>query len=57
MNDSSVFRWSLCGVFLLFGEFYPKIKPLADIRKKVGEVWDNLRHGEKQPYDNASREL
>lgn len=57
MNDSSVFRWSLCGVFLLFGEFYPKIKPLADIRKKVGEVWDSLRHGEKQPYDNASREL
>ncbi|TEA24123.1 hypothetical protein DBR06_SOUSAS2610073, partial [Sousa chinensis] len=37
-------------------EFHSKIKPcgkaFTDVRKKVGKVWNNLRHGEKQPYNN-----
>lgn len=46
MNDFSVFKWSPCGFFLLYGEFYPKIKPhskaFVRVKKKtVGEVWSN----------------
>lgn len=56
-NDSSVFKGSPVGCCFLCCEFYPKVKSrgkaFADVRKKVGEGWNNLRHSEKQPYNNV----
>lgn len=60
-----VFCFSLArsGFFLFCSEFRPKIKStnpgisIGDVAKKLGEMWNNLSDGEKQPYNNKAAKL
>lgn len=51
------------GFFLFCSEFRPKIKStnpgisIGDVAKKLGEMWNNLSDGEKQPYNNKAAKL
>uniref|UniRef100_A0A803TS61 High mobility group box 3 n=1 Tax=Anolis carolinensis TaxID=28377 RepID=A0A803TS61_ANOCA len=51
------------GFFLFCSEFRPKIKStnpgisIGDVAKKLGEMWNNLSDGEKQPYNNKAGKL
>ncbi|CAK6446380.1 unnamed protein product [Pipistrellus nathusii] len=51
------------GFFLFCSEFRPKIKstnpgiPVGDVAKQLGEMWNNLSDGGKQPYDNKAAKL
>ncbi|XP_040179744.1 high mobility group protein B3 [Rana temporaria] len=51
------------GFFLFCSEFRPKIKStnpgisIGDIAKKLGEMWNNLSDGEKQPYNIKAGKL
>ncbi|KAE8584467.1 hypothetical protein XENTR_v10020975 [Xenopus tropicalis] len=51
------------GFFLFCSEFRPKIKStnpgisIGDVAKKLGEMWNNLNDGEKQPYNNKAAKL
>ncbi|KAJ6663308.1 hypothetical protein lerEdw1_010444 [Lerista edwardsae] len=51
------------GFFLFCSEFRPKIKStnpgisIGDVAKKLGEMWNNLTDGEKQPYNNKAAKL
>lgn len=51
------------GFFLFCSDFRPKIKStnpgisIGDIAKKLGEMWNNLSDGEKQPYNIKAGKL
>uniref|UniRef100_H3B5J2 High mobility group protein B3 n=1 Tax=Latimeria chalumnae TaxID=7897 RepID=H3B5J2_LATCH len=51
------------GFFLFCSEYRPKIKStnpgltIGDVAKKLGEMWNNLSDGEKQPYVNKAAKL
>ncbi|CAI5799315.1 High mobility group B3 [Podarcis lilfordi] len=51
------------GFFLFCSEFRPNIKStnpgisIGDVAKKLGEMWNNLSDGEKQPYNNKAAKL
>ncbi|XP_045836467.1 LOW QUALITY PROTEIN: high mobility group protein B3-like [Meles meles] len=53
----------LSGFFLFCSEFHPKIKSInpgisnGDVAKKLGEMWNNLRDTEKQPYNSKAAKL
>lgn len=58
-----IFLFARSGFFLFCSEFRPKIKStnpgisIGDIAKKLGEMWNNLSDGEKQPYNNKAGKL
>ncbi|XP_036603638.1 high mobility group protein B3-like [Trichosurus vulpecula] len=62
-KDPNAPKWPPSGFFLFCSEFRPKIKStnpgisIGDVAKKLGEIWNNLSDGEKQPYNNKAAKL
>ena len=62
-KDPNVPKRPPSGFFLFCSEYHPKIKgehpgpSIGDVRKKLGEMWNNTAADNKQPYEEKAAKL